>query len=227
MSTLRTIRAELLDVIAPPHCLCCRSPLLRAPAGPALCTGCIAAIERSPGRLLRADALDGSFAAARLRGRRPAARHGAEVRAPPRRRRARCGADRRAGAGRLARGDDRPGAGIAGTGAPARLRPGLGDRRGADPPDRRRCRSGAAPARPAAAAGRDAEPPARPPSPDRRRGDGSGRGPARRRRRHDRRDRRCLRAGPSRRRRKAGQRGRDRGGAPPLRLCRFGTRPIG
>jgi len=62
MSTLRTIRAELLDVIAPPHCLCCRSPLLRAPAGPALCTGCIAAIERSSGRLLRADALDGSFA---------------------------------------------------------------------------------------------------------------------------------------------------------------------
>jgi predicted amidophosphoribosyltransferase len=62
MTTLRAIRADLLGVIAPPHCLCCRSPLLRAPAGPALCAGCIAAIERSPGRLLRADGLDGGFA---------------------------------------------------------------------------------------------------------------------------------------------------------------------
>ena len=109
-------------VIAPPHCLCCRRRV--AVAGrPGALPGCMAAIERSPGRLLRA-ARSTAVSSARLRGRRPAARCGAEVRRASSRRRARCGADRRAGAGRLARGDPRPGAGIAGT-------PAL--RRGFDP----------------------------------------------------------------------------------------------
>lgn len=62
MTRLRPIRADLLAAIAPPHCVCCRSPLLRTPAGPALCPGCVAAIGRSSGTVVRADAIDGGFA---------------------------------------------------------------------------------------------------------------------------------------------------------------------
>jgi len=62
VSTLRSIRADLLEAIAPPHCVCCRAPLLRAPVGPALCPDCAAAIERSSGSVVRADAIDGGFA---------------------------------------------------------------------------------------------------------------------------------------------------------------------
>ena len=62
MATLRSIRAELVSVLAAPHCLCCRHPLGRAPVGPALCDFCRAEVERSPGFPLRADALDGGFA---------------------------------------------------------------------------------------------------------------------------------------------------------------------
>ena len=62
MGSLRAIRAELVSVLVAPHCLCCRRPLARAPAGPALCGGCRTEVERSPGFPLRADALDGGFA---------------------------------------------------------------------------------------------------------------------------------------------------------------------
>ena len=59
---MATLRAELLGLLVPPHCLCCRAPLVRAPAGPALCGGCRDEIERSPGSPLRADGIDGGFA---------------------------------------------------------------------------------------------------------------------------------------------------------------------
>jgi len=49
-------------VIAPPRCLCCRAALGRAAAGPALCRGCTAEIDRAPGSRFRADAIDGGFA---------------------------------------------------------------------------------------------------------------------------------------------------------------------
>ncbi len=62
MATIRAIRAELLAVLAAPHCICCRRPLARAPVGPALCLRCRAEIERSPWHPLRADALDAGFA---------------------------------------------------------------------------------------------------------------------------------------------------------------------
>ena len=36
VATQRSFKAEVLGVVAPPHCLCCRAPLVRAAAGPAL-----------------------------------------------------------------------------------------------------------------------------------------------------------------------------------------------
>lgn len=62
MADLRAIRAELIGVVAAPHCLCCRSPLARSPAGPAICGRCLRQIELAPGFPLRADAIDGGFA---------------------------------------------------------------------------------------------------------------------------------------------------------------------
>jgi len=43
--------------------LICHSPLALAPAGPALCDRCRAAIDAAPGASLRADGIDGGFAA--------------------------------------------------------------------------------------------------------------------------------------------------------------------
>ena len=59
---MASLRAELLGLLVPPHCLCCRAPLVRAPTGPALCGACRDEIERSPGSPLRADGIDGGFA---------------------------------------------------------------------------------------------------------------------------------------------------------------------
>lgn len=52
-----------MSLLAPPACLVCRSPLATSPRGPALCARCRAAIEAAPGALLRADGIDGGFAA--------------------------------------------------------------------------------------------------------------------------------------------------------------------
>lgn len=50
-------------MLAPPTCLICRAPLARRARGPALCTRCTAGLESARGALLRADGLDGGFAA--------------------------------------------------------------------------------------------------------------------------------------------------------------------
>lgn len=52
-----------MSFLAPPACLICRTPLVRAPAGPALCGRCRTALEAAPGARLDADAIDGGFAA--------------------------------------------------------------------------------------------------------------------------------------------------------------------
>ncbi len=62
MPPWRTLKAEVVGIVAPPHCVCCRAPLGRATAGPALCDFCAAEIERSPSQAVRADAIDGGFA---------------------------------------------------------------------------------------------------------------------------------------------------------------------
>jgi predicted amidophosphoribosyltransferase len=53
---------HLLDALVPPHCICCRIPLRRGAAGAAVCDRCAAEIERAPGSVVRADAIDGGFA---------------------------------------------------------------------------------------------------------------------------------------------------------------------
>ncbi|HET6831863.1 MAG TPA: hypothetical protein VFH44_11000, partial [Solirubrobacterales bacterium] len=62
VASLRDMRAELLDLLAPPRCLSCRALLGRGAAGPGLCAGCAGEIERAPGIVVRADAIDGGFA---------------------------------------------------------------------------------------------------------------------------------------------------------------------
>lgn len=52
----------LPDQTAPPRCLSCRAPLVRAAAGPGLCGPCAAAVERSSPVAFRADAIDGGIA---------------------------------------------------------------------------------------------------------------------------------------------------------------------
>jgi len=54
---------DLVSLIAPPLCLCCRKPLPRSPRGPALCRRCAAAIERDRDVQFVADALDSGYAA--------------------------------------------------------------------------------------------------------------------------------------------------------------------
>jgi predicted amidophosphoribosyltransferase len=53
---------DLLSLLAPPLCLCCRTPLERAARGPGLCTRCSAEIEREPGIAFVADGIDSGFA---------------------------------------------------------------------------------------------------------------------------------------------------------------------
>jgi predicted amidophosphoribosyltransferase len=62
VASLRELRAELVDLLAPPRCLACRELLARAAAGPGLCDRCAAEIEREAGIVVRADAIDGGFA---------------------------------------------------------------------------------------------------------------------------------------------------------------------
>jgi predicted amidophosphoribosyltransferase len=62
VASLRDLRIELVDLLAPPRCLSCRALLVRAAAGPGLCGGCAAEVERSPAVVLRADAIDGGLA---------------------------------------------------------------------------------------------------------------------------------------------------------------------
>lgn len=52
-----------LSLLTPPACLICRRPLALAPAGPPVCVRCRAALEAAPGASLRADGIDGGFAA--------------------------------------------------------------------------------------------------------------------------------------------------------------------
>lgn len=52
-----------MSILVPPACLICRAPLVRVPAGPALCDRCSCALEAAPGASLTADAIDGGFAA--------------------------------------------------------------------------------------------------------------------------------------------------------------------
>lgn len=52
-----------MSLLTPPACLICRSPLALEPTGPALCRRCRGAIDAAPGASLRADGIDGGFAA--------------------------------------------------------------------------------------------------------------------------------------------------------------------
>ena len=54
---------QLLGLVAPPLCLCCRRALPRAPRGPGICERCRAELDRSSGFVLAADGLDAGFAA--------------------------------------------------------------------------------------------------------------------------------------------------------------------
>ena len=53
---------DLLSLLAPPLCLCCRTPLERAARGPGLCARCSAEIEREPGIAFAADGIDSGYA---------------------------------------------------------------------------------------------------------------------------------------------------------------------
>lgn len=68
MVSLRDLRAELLGLLAPPRCLSCQALLVRAAAGPGLCEGCAAEVERSPAVTFRADAIDGGLAPLAYKG---------------------------------------------------------------------------------------------------------------------------------------------------------------
>ena len=59
----RAVLGPLLTALAPPLCLACRVRLPRAAAGPAICSGCAAEIDRTPARALAGDGIDAGFAA--------------------------------------------------------------------------------------------------------------------------------------------------------------------
>lgn len=54
--------ARALGILAPPLCLCCRLPLPRPAAGPALCRRCSVEIERASGQGFHADGIEAGFA---------------------------------------------------------------------------------------------------------------------------------------------------------------------
>jgi predicted amidophosphoribosyltransferase len=58
----------LLGLVAPPLCLLCRSPLERGGGVELLCPGCAGELAMAPGARLRADGIDGGFAALPYRG---------------------------------------------------------------------------------------------------------------------------------------------------------------
>jgi predicted amidophosphoribosyltransferase len=65
---IELLRDLTLGLLAPPLCLCCRTPLPAAAPGPALCEGCSTEIALAASVRLRGDGIDGGIAALPYRG---------------------------------------------------------------------------------------------------------------------------------------------------------------